>query len=387
MDRLHASLEHNLGPAIMDALRDPDVIEIMLNPDQTLWIERLGQGMAQHGSLSAAQGRLIISLMASALETTVTVERPIVEGELPAISAGGGSRFEGLLPPVVAGPSFTIRKRASKVFTLEEYAAAGILDTADRAVLEQAVAEHRNILVVGGTGSGKTTLVNALMEAVAVQCPEDRLLILEDTAELQSRSRNAVFLRSSDFVSMQRLVKVTMRYRPTRIIVGEVRDGSALDLLKSWNTGHPGGLATVHAGSAAAGLVRLEQLIAEATPAPMQALHALIGEAVDLIVFIERAPSCVAGRRVSEIARVTGIDPKTRNFELEYLHAHKNAAPAASRFNGNGPAARNRVCLGGHFRVLRAAGKGRGHHHRPGRTLDIHRGHGALRRDLHLQQG
>lgn len=384
MDRLHASLEHNLGPAIMDALRDPDVIEIMLNPDQTLWIERLGQGMAQHGSLSAAQGRLIISLMASALETTVTVERPIVEGELPAISAGGGSRFEGLLPPVVAGPSFTIRKRASKVFTLAEYASAGIVDAADRAVLEQAVAEHRNILVVGGTGSGKTTLVNALMESVAVQCPEDRLLLLEDTAELQSRSRNAVFLRSSDFVSMQRLVKVTMRYRPTRIIVGEVRDGSALDLLKSWNTGHPGGLATVHAGSAAAGLVRLEQLIAEATPAPM---GALIAEAVDLIVFIERATTQAGGRRVSEIARVKGIDPKTRNFELEYLHAHKNAAPAASGFNGNGSAARTRACLGGHFRVLRAAGKGRGHHHRPGRTLDIHRGHGALRRDLHLQQG
>jgi len=293
----------------MAALHDPDVIEIMVNPDQTLWIEKLGQDMALCGTLAPAQSRLIISLVASALETTVTADRPIVEGELPL----DGSRFEGLMPPIVSGPSFTIRKRASRVFTLSDYVASGILLPAASNLLSQAIETRRNILVVGGTGSGKTTFVNALIDGISQLCPTDRLIVIEDTAELQSASENTVFMRSSDGVPIQRLVKVSMRYRPTRILVGEVRDGSALDLLKAWNTGHPGGVATVHAGSAAAGLLRLEQLIAEATPVPMPAL---IAEAVDMICFIERAPG---GRRVSDIVRVKGFDPTTRSYDLEHL--------------------------------------------------------------------
>jgi type IV secretion system protein VirB11 len=309
MNRLQASLTHNLGPTIMAALDDPDVIEIMVNPDQTLWIEKLGQDMALCGKLPPAQSRLIISLVASALETTVTADRPIVEGELPL----DGSRFEGLMPPIVAGPSFTIRKRASRVFTLSDYVGAGILLPAAFNLLSQAIETRRNILVVGGTGSGKTTFVNAIIDGISRHCPTDRLIVIEDTAELQSASENTVFMRSSDGVPIQRLVKVSMRYRPTRILVGEVRDGSALDLLKAWNTGHPGGVATVHAGSAAAGLLRLEQLIAEATPVPMPAL---IAEAVDMICFIERAPG---GRRVSDIVTVKGFDPTTRSYDLEHL--------------------------------------------------------------------
>jgi type IV secretion system protein VirB11 len=309
MDRLQASLTHNLGPTIMAALHDPDVIEIMVNPDQTLWIERLGQDMVLCGTLAPAQSRLIISLVASALETTVTVDRPIVEGELPL----DGSRFEGLMPPIVAGPSFTIRKRASRVFTLSDYVDSGILLPAASDLLTRAIETRRNILVVGGTGSGKTTFVNAIIDGISRHCPTDRLIIIEDTAELQSASENTVFMRSSDGVPIQRLVKVSMRYRPTRILVGEVRDGSALDLLKAWNTGHPGGVATVHAGSTAAGLLRLEQLIAEATPVPMPAL---IAEAVDMICFIERAPG---GRRVSDIVSVKGFDHLTRSYDLEHL--------------------------------------------------------------------
>jgi len=309
MDRLQASLTHNLGPTIMAALHDPDVIEIMVNPDQTLWIEKLGQDMALCGTLAPAQSRLIISLVASALETTVTAEHPIVEGELPL----DGSRFEGLMPPIVSGPSFTIRKRASRVFTLDDYVASGILLQAASDILTRAIETRRNILAVGGTGSGKTTFVNAIIDGISRHCPTDRLIIIEDTAELQSASENTVFMRSSDGVPIQRLVKVSMRYRPTRILVGEVRDGSALDLLKAWNTGHPGGVATVHAGSAAAGLLRLEQLIAEATPVPMPAL---IAEAVDMICFIERAPG---GRRVSDIVTVNGFDPATRSYDLEHL--------------------------------------------------------------------
>lgn len=315
MQRLRASLEHNFGPVIMAALADPEVVEVMVNPDQTLWVERLGRGMEQAGTFPHAQSRLVISLVASALDTTATPERPIVEGELPPLAAGGGSRFEGLLPPVVAGPSFAIRKRASRVFSLDEYVAAGILDATMKEALVEAVASRRNILVAGGTGSGKTTFVNALVQAMADRCPEDRLILIEDTAELQAASHNHVFLRTSDHVDMRRLVKAAMRLRPTRILVGEVRDGAALDLLKAWNTGHPGGVATVHANSAAGGLLRLEQLMAEASPAPMQAL---IAEAVALVVFLERTP-LAPGRRVREVARVRGFDSPTQTYLTEML--------------------------------------------------------------------
>jgi len=251
----------------------------MVNPDQTLWIETLGQDTALRGRLAPAQSRLVISPVASALETTVTAEGPIVEGELPL----DGSRFEGFMPPIVSGPSYTIRKRASRVFALDDAAAFGILPPSASVLLAQAIETRRNILVVGGAGSGKTTFVNAIIDGISMRCPDDRLIVIEGTAELQTASDNTVFMRCSDGVPIQRLVKVPMRYRPTRILVGEIRDGSALDLLKAWNTGRPGCVVTVHAGRAAAGLLRLEQLIAEATLAPMPAL---IAEAVDMICFV-----------------------------------------------------------------------------------------------------
>ena len=309
-NRLLASLEHNLGPVIMSALRDPDVVEIMLNPDGKIWIEKLGNEMEAAAEMATEKARLVLSLVASGLDTVITPEHPIVEGELPL----DGSRFEGLLPPVVSAPSFTIRKKASRVFGLEEYVRAGIMDAALIPIFRNALASRINILVVGGTGSGKTTLVNALILALAALCPADRLLILEDTMELHSKSPNSVFFRTSDHVDMRRLVKVTMRYRPTRIIIGEVRDGAALDLLKAWNTGHPGGIATVHANSAAEGLDRLEELIAEATTAPKQKL---ISKSVGMVVFIERSPG---GRRISEVLRVTGYEARNHKYQTEVVY-------------------------------------------------------------------
>lgn len=310
-NRLHTNLRHNLGREIVAALADPTVVEIMLNPDGKLWIEHLGQPMQLAGKIPAEKAGLILSLVASSLDTTVTPANPIVEGELPL----DGSRFEGMLPPIVSAPAFSIRKKASSVFTLEQYLSANILTGEQRALLLKAIESRWNILVVGGTGSGKTTLVNALIDHLASVFQEDRVVILEDTAELQSNSPNSVFLRTSDHVSMQRLVKTTMRLRPDRILVGEVRDSAALDLLKAWNTGHPGGIATVHANSVSGGLIRMEQLIGEATPAPMQAL---IAEAVDLVVFITRT-NAAPGRKVTEIAQLGGFAAGTNQYQLEYL--------------------------------------------------------------------
>ena len=311
MERIIKNLEHSLGPQIMAALADDQVVEVMLNPDGLLWLERLGQGMEQIGRMDAMQARTVLNVMASAKDTTVTAESPVVEGELPI----DGSRFEGLLPPIVACPCFTIRKKARTVFSLEQYVASGIMPLPVQEIIEAAIAAHQNILVVGGTGSGKTTLVNAIIDAMSQLCPEDRLVIIEDTSELQSRSKNTVFLRATAFVTIQQLVRATMRLRPDRILVGEVRGGEALDLLKSWNTGHPGGVATVHANSAAGGLIRLEQLIAEASVSPMQTL---IGEAVHVVIYIERAPGI--GRIIKEVITVSGFDPLNQQYNIEELY-------------------------------------------------------------------
>ena len=310
-DRIIRNLEHNLGPQIMAALDDDEIVEVMLNPDSTLWFERMGKGMEQVGKMDSSQARIVLNVMASAKETVVTAENPVVEGELPI----DGSRFEGLLPPIVKNPSFTIRKKARQVFTLEQYIENEIMPAAVRDIVHNAISSHQNILIVGGTGSGKTTLVNGVIDAVSCLCPEDRLIIIEDTGELQSKSKNTVFLRATAFVTIQMLVRATMRLRPDRILVGEVRGGEALDLLKSWNTGHPGGVATVHANSAAGGLIRLEQLIAEASVSPMQTL---IGEAVNFVLYIERAPQ--VGRVVKEVIRVNGFDPLTQQYKLEELY-------------------------------------------------------------------
>ncbi|GLR55217.1 P-type conjugative transfer ATPase TrbB [Shinella yambaruensis] len=296
--RVKEKLRRELGPQILNLLDDPMVNEIMLNPNGVLWVDRMGMPMEACGSMPALQARSLMATVASTLNTLITADNPILECELPL----DGSRFEALVPPIVAAPTFTIRKKALQVFSLSDYVSQGIMDPVQKAALEAAIRHRKNILVVGGTGTGKTTLTNAIIKHMVVASPEHRLLILEDTGELQCSAENAVLLRATDKVDMTRLLKATMRLRPDRIIVGEVRDGAALALLKAWNTGHPGGVATVHANSAPAGLVRMEQLVAEATQAPMKTL---ITEAIDLIVSIEKTAE---GRRVKEVVSVHGHD-------------------------------------------------------------------------------
>jgi type IV secretion system protein VirB11 len=297
--RVRNKLTREMGSDIAACLDAPDVSDILLNPDGKLWVERVGQGMQVLGQMRPEKAMAFLASVASSLGTTITTESPIIEGELGLLD---GSRIEAAIAPVVPQPIFAIRKRASVVFTLADYVHMDILDAAQVMALREAIVQHHNLLVVGGTGSGKTTLVNALIAAMVELCPDDRLIIMEDTSEIQCAAPNQVTLRTSSSVDMNRLLKACMRLRPDRLLVGEVRGREALDLLKAWNTGHPGGVATLHANSAAAGLTRLEQLIGEATPTPMP--H-LIAEAVDLLIYIERTP---AGRRVQEIVRVFGYE-------------------------------------------------------------------------------
>ncbi len=292
--RLVRKLQDALGETICSALEDPSVVEIMLNPDGRLFVERVGQGIDSMGNLQPGAAEIIIGSVAHALLTEADEDQPIISGELPI----GGHRFEGLLPPVVAGPSFTIRKRASRLISLEDYVRSAIMTVDQVDVIRKSIDARLNIVVSGGTGSGKTTLVNAVIAEMVHRAPEHRLVILEDTVEIQCAAENAVSLHTTDSVDMARLLKSTMRLRPDRIIVGEVRDGAALTLLKAWNTGHPGGITTIHANSAISALRRLEQLTAEASQQPMREV---IGEAVDLVISIERTPR---GRRVREVIHV-----------------------------------------------------------------------------------
>lgn len=295
--RLVRKLQEALGDTICAALNDPAVVEVMCNPDGRLFVERLVQGIGRAGQMSNAAAEIIIGSVAHALNSEVDDDRPIVSGELPI----GAHRFEGLLPPVVSGPAFAIRRRASQVIPLADYVRDRIMTDHQAKVIRNAVAARMNIVVSGGTGSGKTTLTNAVIAEMVAEAPEHRIVILEDTAELQCVAENAIALHTTDTVDMARLLKSTMRLRPDRIIVGEVRDGAALTLLKAWNTGHPGGITTVHANSALSALTRLEQLTAEASQQPMQAV---IGEAVDLIVSIEKTAH---GRIVRDILHVEGF--------------------------------------------------------------------------------
>ncbi|MGO7906894.1 P-type conjugative transfer ATPase TrbB [Rhizobium leguminosarum] len=317
--RLVRKLQEALGDQLCVALDDATVVEIMLNPDGKLFIERLGHGVVSAGEMSSAAAEMVIGTVAHALQSEVDTEQPIISGELPI----GGHRFEGLLPPVVAKPAFTIRRRASRLIPLEDYVRTGVMTEYQASTIRSAISARLNVIISGGTGSGKTTLANAVINEIVKSTPEDRLVILEDTAEIQCAAENAVLLHTSDTIDMARLLKSTMRLRPDRIVVGEVRDGAALTLLKAWNTGHPGGVATIHSNTAMSALRRLEQLTAEASQQPM---HEVIGEAVDLVISIERTPR---GRLVRDIIQVERFINGQYEIESDQLTEEREARHVA----------------------------------------------------------
>lgn len=329
--RLDAKLRRELGDLVLNALSDPLTEDIVLNPDSQLWAKKQGSGFVRIGEMSASQAQTAIGTIAAQRTTVVNYDRPILETELPI----DGSRFEGIIPPVVSRPVFAIRLRPRRIFTLDDYEtngilsirsdclnqprrlsnfAAGLQERSHAEIIRAAIKQRKNILIVGSTGSGKTTLVNAILESVAHLSPTDRVISIEDTMELQCPVPNYVDLRAVGSVSMLDCLRACMRLKPTRIVVGEVRGAEAHVMLKSWNTGHPGGVATIHANDALAGLVRLESLVAEATTAPQQVL---IAEAVDLVVFIDEEPSVAAGRKVRELLVVTGYD--RGQYQVEYV--------------------------------------------------------------------
>lgn len=299
-ERAKRKLERDMGEKFLTYLHDPKTVEIMLNPDGTLWLERLGEEMKEVGTMRPAQSQAMVETISGFHGKEVTARTPLLESELPL----DGSRFTGQLPPVVSAPSFTIRKKAISIFTLDQYVENEIMTEKQREILIQAVKDHRNILVVGGTGSGKTTLINATISAMVDNNPSERFVIIEDTGEIQCSAKNFVQYHTTVDVSMTALLKTTLRMRPDRILVGEVRGPEALDLLMAWNTGHEGGAATLHANNAKAGLDKLEMYISMHPDSPSQ-IGQLIGEAVHVVVNIAREKT---GRKVREIIEVLGYE-------------------------------------------------------------------------------
>lgn len=316
-------LRSAIGPAISAYLQDPGVIEVMLNPDGRIWVDRLSEGLADTGErLSPEDGERIVRLVAHHVGAEVHARNPRVSAELPE----SGERFEGLLPPVVTAASFAIRKPAVAVFTLDDYVTAGIMTRVQAEALRLGVATHANILVAGGTSTGKTTLTNALLAEVAKT--SDRVIIIEDTRELQCAAPNLVAMRTKDGVAtLSDLVRSSLRLRPDRIPVGEVRGAEALDLLKAWGTGHPGGIGTIHAGSGIGALRRLEQLIQEAV---VTVPRALIAETIDLVAVLAGRGS---NRRLVELARVEGLGP-----DGDYRVISTDFPPATSSSEQGDPA-------------------------------------------------
>jgi len=303
--KLEEALERYFGDEIINYLkRDEDVIEIMANPDNSLFIEKIGQPMQKVGVVKPQNIRAIINTLASYHNMVIDQDQTILECEVPFC----GSRFLGKIPPSVSSPSFTIRKKATKIFTLSDYLKEGIITENQKIIIEESVKNKKNILIVGGTGSGKTTLTNAIIETISTLTPNDRVLIIEDTAEIQCSAKNKVISRTTKKVSMQDLVKSSLRERPDRVLIGEIRGKEALDLITIWNTGHPGGVATVHANSAYEALTRLERLLALANALNMQEE---IAQAINTIIFIKKT---LTGRVVDEILEIQHYDREKQKY-------------------------------------------------------------------------
>lgn len=313
-------LKRDLGQEFLQKFLNPNLLEVMCNPNEdgssSIFWEEQGQDMVYDPEMSkrfnSSRAESVIKTIAGYYNKTVNEADPILESQFPI----DGSRFTGIMPPVTTTPSFTIRKRPNRVFTLDEYVANGIMTEQQKAIIQQAITNKSNILVIGGTGSGKTTLVNGIIWEMTVQHPNERIYISEDTGEIRCDSPNKVHVYTTMSADLTKLVRTALRFRPDRIVVGEVRGAEALDLLDTWNTGHPGGVATVHANSAVLGLERLEGLITRNPFHPTE-IRQLIAQVVNIIIFISKDRN--TGRKIREIIKINGYNHHDKSFNFKYL--------------------------------------------------------------------
>lgn len=296
-----------LGPSVVAAFADPDVTEIYLNAhDERVRLDTRSRGkVAADATLSAERLEMFLNAVASSHGIALGPEEPSLQAELP-FSVFGGARLQGFVPPVVPRAAAIMRKRPETLVEIDAYVSGGVLPAAWVERLREALDARATIVVAGGTGSGKTTLLGALLLELSRRSAQERLVLLEDTVELRCPFDDHLALRTTPTQNLAALVKATLRTSPTRIVIGEVRDQAALDFLDAAVTGHPGGLCTVHATTAAGALARLDRLAQRANVPPQAAL---VADAVDLVVVLHGGNT---GRRAVELARVEGLAPDGR---------------------------------------------------------------------------
>lgn len=313
-ERIADKIRREFAP-IAQYLNDPTVVEIMLNADGSIWTDRLREGMKKTETiLSRDRALLLMGSIAKLNSTNITEKEPLLKASMP-----DGQRFQGMIEPVVTAPVFAIRCIRACNLTLADYVPERMSEKMAE-LLRGALVDKKNIIVSGGTGSGKTTLTTALLRELANLCPEDRIAIMEDTREISIEAKNVIFELANKDVSMCDLLAANLRMRPDRIILGETRGAEALDLLKSWNTGHPGGICTLHANSAMSALARFETLILEAQNLSIPYIRSLISDAVNLVVHIQRDRK--KGPIVQEIIEVNGMDIEG-NYKTKILETQK----------------------------------------------------------------
>lgn len=306
-ERSLSTLKYAMGVDILKYMQDKDVFEIIVNPDHKLWVDTFGQGKIYTGiEIHPDTSKQIIYSAAAISGQVITSDFPMLEAELPDSDSFESSRFQGLLPGVVTDPAFNIRKHPQRILTLDHYVQQGVMTEHQKEIIVQAIHDKKNIIAAGGTSSGKTTLLNAILAEISKLT--DRVIMIEDTKELHCVAQDCVALHTLKGVDMMALLRSTLRLSPNRIVVGEIRGEEALALLDAWSTGHGGGCSTVHSNSAYDTLLRLENLTSRVAKNPQQIT---IGRAVDMVVYLKYSG---LKRTLEEIIHVEGYDPLKREY-------------------------------------------------------------------------
>ena len=296
---------------IIPLLQDENIFEVYVNPDGKIWTDGYDGRKNTGLKISSAQSKQIILNVAALTNQLVTEEKPSLDAEIPENKFFDKCRFEGNLPMIVPAPSINIRKHPKKIFTLKDYCEQGILSEFQLEIILDAIKSKKNIIAAGGTKSGKTTLLNALLAEISKL--NDRVILIEDTPELQCSAVDCVSMRTTRTFTMSDCLRSVLRMTPDRIVVGEVRGGEALALLDAWSTGHGGGCSTVHSNSAKDTLLRLENMTARVSQNPQQAT---IGQAVNLIIYLKYTGN---RRIVEDIIQVAGWDTVKQQYILKKI--------------------------------------------------------------------
>lgn len=306
---------------IAHLIQDPDVTEIMVNGSRRIFVERQGLLEEVEGiQLDERNLKVAVKNIARALGDDVSEEKPILDSRLP-----DGSRVAAIFPPCsVGGTTLTIRKFQTRFFTAEELVRIGTMTPDVLAHVREAIQKNENILISGGTSTGKTTLLNALSAYLPAS---DRVVLIEDTAELQIERPNLVRFEARreqpgvPAVAIRDLLRATLRHRPDRIIVGEVRGGEAFDLLQALNTGHSGTLSTIHANSAEQALARFSSCVVQSgVELPYQAVRYQIADAIDLVLHLGRTQGA---RVVRQLIRINRYDAERDRYEADVLFSQE----------------------------------------------------------------